>query len=247
MTRSYRERAPTASIVAFVECHWTSEVAQGADASHPVHPDGCIDLLYDAASGKLEVVGTMTRTLWVEGRGPAAHAGVRFRPGGALPFLREPADRFTDRAIDASSVLGRAARELEERLADSSSIAVAQAMIEAFLVERAREIDPIDARVAHAAARLRADPSLRVDALTDELGVTRQHARRLFLEHVGVTPKVFARNARAARVVRSIDARAPLARAALDAGYADQAHMSRELRRVLGMPPSAYRARRGQT
>ncbi len=242
MPRSYREHAP-GPLAPFVECYWTSEIATGTGGSHPVHPDGCIDSIFDAAAGRLEVVGTMTRTLWVEGRGSAGHAAVRFRPGGAVVFLREAAHRFTDQAVDAVSVLGPAAHELERRLVDTASVDDARRLIESFLSSRSRCAEPVDPRVAHAASRLASDPGMRVDTLSAELGITRQHARRLFLEHVGVTPKVFARNARAARALGAIDASPSLARTAIDAGYTDQAHMSRELGRVLGMPPSRYRQR----
>lgn len=221
-------------------CYWTSSVGAGAEAAHPVHPDGCIDLLCDLSTGRLEIVGTMTRTLWVEDRGPTSYVAARFRPGGAAPLLRERADALTDRSIDAEALFGRRARELVDRMREATSLDLATQVLESFLLEM--RVDPIEARIEHAASRLWSSPTTRVETITRELGVTRQHARRLFLEHVGVSPKAFAGLARAARALSMLSSDASLAHVARQAGYADQAHMTRELGRVAGSPPSKLRS-----
>ena len=65
---------------------------------------------------------------------------------------------------------------------------------------------------------------------------------RKFKEGVGVTPKVFQRLARFERTLRSL----MLGRAhsylplALAGGYYDQAHFSKEFKRLVGETPQAY-------
>jgi AraC-like DNA-binding protein len=61
---------------------------------------------------------------------------------------------------------------------------------------------------------------------------------------VGVTPKFFARMARAARAAElmAAHARAPLADVAAQAGYADQSHMTRDFVRLAGAPPKRWQA-----
>lgn len=234
MDDAYREHAPHPRLSAFVACYWTSEGGTGA---HPVLPDGCIDLLFDARAGRLDVVGTMTRAMWIDRRDAAQFVGVRFRPGGAVPFLRERADRLTDRAVHAPDVIGRRGVVLEERLGREPAVHV----LEAFLLSRVAETT-IDARVARAAAILTARPDRSVESVVHEIGVTRQHLRRLFLEHVGVSPKAFARTARLAKLVPLLARGRSLASAAFSAGYADQPHMTRELRGLVGVTPAQYLA-----
>jgi methylphosphotriester-DNA--protein-cysteine methyltransferase len=81
-----------------------------------------------------------------------------------------------------------------------------------------------------------------VAAVADELGITGRHLRRLLLEHTGVGPKAVQRVGRFQRFLQVADAAYPsstLADLAADAGYADQAHLAREVRDLAGLAPSA--------
>lgn len=236
MSRRYREHVIARELAGHVRAVWSSD--DHADG-YWVLPDGCIDLLYESTSARLFVVGTMTRALHVTARKPSSFVGVRFAPGGAVPFLGDRADTLTDRMEDADLVLGGAAKSLRERLAGIHDSGAIRASMTAFL--SAREVAPVERRVAHAAARWRHDPSLQVEAVASDLGLSRQYLRRLFVAHTGTSPKAFARMARLERAAALFTRAESLAEVAAEAGYADQAHMSRELRAIVGLTPSAYR------
>ena len=235
---SYRELMPDARLSEHVDCYWTSEVLPGEAGTRAVLPDGCIDLIFDATTAKLEVVGTMTRAVFLEGRGPAQFVGVRFKPGGAVPFLHERADRMTDRVEDSALLLGREAREVQDVLTAQSDLQEQVRTLERFLLSQ--RPDPVDRRVALLAAKLSRDPALKIEVLARDLALSRQYLRRLFLEHTGVAPKLFARIARVRRAVEAM-ARASLAEAALAAGYADQAHLSNEFKELVGITPASMK------
>jgi AraC-like DNA-binding protein len=61
---------------------------------------------------------------------------------------------------------------------------------------------------------------------------------------VGVTPKFYARIARAEHTAALLAAPGPvsLADVAAQAGYADQSHMTRDFLRLAGTPPARWRA-----
>ncbi|MGH2872178.1 MAG: helix-turn-helix transcriptional regulator [Solirubrobacteraceae bacterium] len=80
------------------------------------------------------------------------------------------------------------------------------------------------------------DPTQRVEALAAELGFSERQLRRRFLASVGYGPKILQRVLRLRRFLAA--ERHHLARAALDAGYADQAHLARECVRLTGLSPS---------
>jgi AraC-like DNA-binding protein len=83
-----------------------------------------------------------------------------------------------------------------------------------------------------------------VEAWAREQGVARETAFRWFRQVYGVAPTRFRLEARARRAWRMIvEGAAPLAAIALDTGFADQAHMSREVKRLTGASPGAWRAR----
>lgn len=245
-TSGYRELPVAAPLAAHVACIWVSEVPAGAGGGHLVLPDGCIDLLVEAERGEVQVVGTMTRALPVTACGPARFVGVRFRPGGAVAFLGGGgAGAFTDRMIDAETVFGGPGRAVRDRVGGRATPAVAREL-ERFLLDRpGRSVAAVEPRIAWATAALRTDPGLRVDALAARLELSRQHTRRLFLTHTGLTPKAFARVSRLERLVAVLDRGTPLVQAAGAAGYADQAHMTRETRALTGHSPAALARQRG--
>ena len=92
-----------------------------------------------------------------------------------------------------------------------------------------------DAAVEAAVARL-ADPRARVEALARELGLSERQLRRRFHAAAGYGPKTLQRVLRFRRFLAG--PREDLARAALDAGYADQAHLAREVARLAGTSPT---------
>jgi AraC-like DNA-binding protein len=92
-----------------------------------------------------------------------------------------------------------------------------------------------DSAVQAAVRRLR-DPTQRVEALAADLGFSERQLRRRFLTSAGYGPKVLQRVLRLRRFIAG--ERNDLARAALDAGYADQAHLARECLRLTGLSPS---------
>jgi AraC-like DNA-binding protein len=94
-------------------------------------------------------------------------------------------------------------------------------------------IDPL----ARAAALEMATPGARVDALGAALGVSERQLRRRFADAVGYGPKTLARVLRFQRFLTLSRNGDDLARLALDAGYADQAHLTRETRRLAGRTP----------
>jgi AraC-like DNA-binding protein len=83
-------------------------------------------------------------------------------------------------------------------------------------------------------------------ALTRELGVSERQARRRFVAAVGYGPRAYRRVARFQRFLalarRRGRADVGLARLAAEAGYADQAHLTREVVRLAGTTPGALLA-----
>ena len=82
-----------------------------------------------------------------------------------------------------------------------------------------------------------AAPGARVDVLGAQLGVSERQLRRRFADAVGYGPKTLARVLRFQRFLALAATGDDLARLALGAGYADQAHLTRETRRLAGRTP----------
>lgn len=82
-------------------------------------------------------------------------------------------------------------------------------------------------------------------ALAQHFGVTERDLRRIFARNAGVSPKVWLRLARLDRVLRDPDfddAATRIADIAYRHGFADQAHLDREFRLLIGLPPARVRS-----
>lgn len=78
--------------------------------------------------------------------------------------------------------------------------------------------------------------------LADRIGFSERQLERLFLNAVGLRPKLFARIVRLHRAVRRIADRHAenLAEIAAECGYSDQAHFGRDFLDLGRLPPSPY-------
>jgi AraC-like DNA-binding protein len=215
----YREIAPPPALAESVACVWTSVSRGGV-----ILPDGCVDVVWRGHG--LIVAGPATGA--VASPVPVGQPvfGVRFRLGAAGAALGVPAVELADLSIDAEDVLGAGATE---RVAEGGLPALLE-----LVRARRRPVDPLD----RAAALAMADPGTRVSALGTALGVSERQLRRRFLDAVGYGPKTLARVLRFQRFLELAGRDADLGRLALDAGYADQAHLTREARRLSGRTPA---------
>lgn len=92
------------------------------------------------------------------------------------------------------------------------------------------------------AAALREDPSLRLTQWAEAAGLTLETVARGFKRAYGVSPKRYRADARALRAWRTIPGSSlPLAQLALNLGFADQAHMTRDVAALTGRTPASLR------
>lgn len=80
-----------------------------------------------------------------------------------------------------------------------------------------------------------------IGGLGAEMGVSRYQLIRAFKENFGLTPEDYRRQLRIERARAMLTGRSRLADIALASGFADQSHMTREFRRLIGISPAAYR------
>ena len=234
----YRERPPPAALRSHVACAWNGRLGDdGTPYADRVLPDGCVDLVWDGS--RLFVAGPDTGPVAIERRPGGTFAGVRFRPGMAPAVLGLPASELLDRRVDAAAVFGDGpARALTHRLHGRDPAAAAAALeatVAAWMAE-AGEPDP----AVQGVIEVLAHASSAVNDLAAGLGLSERQLHRRCTAALGYGPKTFDRIVRfrrflaeAARVPR------PLATLAVNAGYADQAHLTRECRRLAGVTPAA--------
>ncbi|MDO0937536.1 helix-turn-helix transcriptional regulator [Streptomyces sp. DG2A-72] len=195
----------------------------------PVLPDGCMDLLWN--DGRLLVAGPDTQAYVPEG-GPRHWAGVRFHPGTAPAFLGVPAHELRDRRVELTDLWPAAeVRRLHDRIEAAADPATA---LEDAALERAADTEPPDPLLLRVVASL--DTGRPVAATADELGLGARQLHRRCLTAFGYGPKTLARILRLQRALALARDGLSLAETAARAGFADQAHLARDVRELAGIP-----------
>ncbi|WP_243789480.1 helix-turn-helix transcriptional regulator [Saccharopolyspora gloriosae] len=225
----YQEHPVPGALHRAVSCGWTQEVPSDGHLQR-VLPDGCLDLIW--RDGVLEMAGPDTGPRLVP-LAAGGIAGLRMRPGGARLLLGEvPAADLRDQQVELSDLWGPQARPVLERLAETSRATEASEL----LVDLARTRLPEyrhDGAVAEAVRLLGFPRPPSVAELSERLGLSVRQLRRRFTSAVGYGPSTLVSVLRFQRA-RSLDA-AHLTELAATAGYADQAHLSRQVRRLSGL------------
>jgi AraC-like DNA-binding protein len=222
----YHEWAPPEAWRAVVACCWEQRVF--ADRVQRVLPDGHADvLLY--GSGAVELVGVYDHVaLPVLPRGTVIR-GIRLRPEAIASAFRLKASELRNLTVPAEDVIGvRGARHLRDDDA-----------VDAWI----RSIQP-DRRTVTAIELLRSES---VEGVARQLGISPRQLQRTVVANVGLSPKTLQRVMRMQRFLDYASRRDELAVASADAGYSDQAHLTREVRALSGLTPARLLADRART
>ncbi|MCZ7431149.1 helix-turn-helix domain-containing protein [Streptomyces sp. WMMC1477] len=232
----YRERPSTLGGGAVL---WTRTAAPVAGPAL-VLPDGCMDLIWregDGAAGFL-VAGPDTRAQTGAERPGTAWTGLRFAPGTGPAVLGVPARELRDQRVPLDALWpGARVRRLTERVTEAADRGEALEELAALdgLAARSRtpeapgrELHPAVAR-ALAAGRSVAD-------VAREAGLSERQLHRRSLDAFGYGPKTLARILRFQRALERARAGRPPAEVAAVTGYADQAHLARDVRALAGVP-----------
>jgi AraC-like DNA-binding protein len=187
------------------------------------------------------VHGVVTRRFVVDLVGTGRVTAVKFRPGGFRAFTGVLPSR------NAVTLLGRELGVDPDRLRTAvlaeDDDADRTAALDATLAPHAPEPDAIYLDVLALLDRMGADRGVvRVEQVAELAALSTRSLQRLFATYVGVSPKAVLARYRLQDAAALIDAGEvdDLAALAADLGWFDQAHFSRDFRRVVGVPPSAY-------
>jgi AraC-like DNA-binding protein len=204
---------------------WT-KAAQPGDGR--VLPDGCIDLIW--ADGGLLVAGPDTEAFLADS--DVDRTGLRFPPGTAPTVLGMPAHPLRNQRINLDALWpARDAAAAAATVAASPTLGYG---LEAVAAARLADAGPPPAELEPAVRAL--DAGRDIGAVAAMLGITARQLHRRSLDAFGYGPKLLARVLRMHRALRLARAGTPLAETAARAGYADQAHLSRDVKALAGVP-----------
>ncbi|GIJ69029.1 helix-turn-helix transcriptional regulator [Virgisporangium ochraceum] len=230
-------RRPAAALRPYVVGYSGFRSGSGAALPHRVLPLNLTVAIVDL-TGEARVV-TGPRATPAVFREPVWRSGVTvgFTPLGVRALLGLPAPELVGRTVPLPDLLAGGDAELVDRLRALPLWADRFASLDAFLSRRLAPVEA-DPLVTHAWWQLQVD-RVRVGALAQRLAVSRRHLETGFRREIGVTPGTVGRIARFQHAVGLLArGSAPLHETAVDSGYADQPHFTREIRAMSGLTPT---------
>ena len=249
----YREFRPKPPLNRYVECFWTleSDTPTLPVQTERILPDGCVELILNFAEcfsqheghRKLVqprhfLVGQMTGPILISPIGVVELAGIRFHPGGTLPFVRTPMHEITDQVTDLSGISPHLERQLLSASSGFKTLSERIAAIESVLINNLMR-SKLNSQTLTLAAKVVADRGLvSVDQLARDAGISARQLERRFLNEVGLGPKMLGRIMRFQQVFRAVEScEGTWVPVAVECGYYDQAHLIRDFNQFAHQTP----------
>jgi AraC-like DNA-binding protein len=168
---------------------------------------------------------------------------IRFQPGAASAWLGVPLSEILNARVPLAEFWGRESEHLFDRASECGEPNLVAGALEVALMQRLSKVDQPDRGIGFlrqaAAAKHRPLPA-GMKALAGRIGVSERTIRRRCMDAFGYGFKTLDRILRFQRFVRLAEgsAHSRLVELAAQAGYADQAHLTREVQRLCGATPS---------
>lgn len=238
----YKEQAPAEALRPYVHCFWELRSKEPIQEQYlyRVVADGCIDMIVDTSEyNGLILAGISDSSFDVPISGETAYFGIRFLPGGIQHFWRFEIAEIQNLMLDAKELLPDEAQWLPAMIFESRSftqrIAVAQSYLLSLLANSKAVMHPALARALHHIYSTGGDLPIQTQAAEY---ISPRQLRRLFQEHIGCSPKLFARIVRFQQTLKSMQGDNGTGHF-YKHGYFDQAHFIKEFKNFYGSTPSS--------
>lgn len=249
----YQEYAPHPALRRYIVCYRVLQTATPVFVAQRVQvfPSGCVDLFFHFTNTSrvddtlVSQIAAPAQQLFVAVlHGPVDVVGVRFRPATAHLFLHTPIHQFVCHHAGIADVWGAAGTRVEARMQVAQTTAERIAMLDQMLLDRLPSHHTVDPDVMQAVALIeQCYGALTIGEIARTIYLSRRQLERKFSQHVGLTPKQFARVVRLRHVIAWLEQQHPhqsLASISAQSGFFDQAHFIHEFKRSTGLTPSAY-------
>jgi AraC-like DNA-binding protein len=261
--RTYIPRPPLSE---FIDDFWLYEDYEGRHLHERILPSGTFEIVFNLREDELRIYGPSdqdecdrftgalvsgpyARWFMSDTAEEAGILGIHFKPGGAFAVLGLPAGEFTNTHVDLSTIWGRTATALRERLCALGEPIERFRLLEQALLERLA--DPPGRR---GAVRVGLDVLMRtrgkakIRDIARAVDLSQRRFIELFTAEVGLTPKLFGRVQRFQHAVafKRSATKVDWAELALECGYFDQSHLIHEFVQFSGLTPADYWQRRNQ-
>lgn len=170
---------------------------------------------------------------------------VRFKPGGAYPFLHIPVNSIDDKVIPAESVLGKEIINIRYQIKSMLSPGEKFEYCKKWLLGIYDNYKCPDPHVTAVTSKIINDSQFFQTSLKELIHdgpYSHKHFLELFKKSVGLTPKYFHRITRFNEILNAIHKKERIffSRISMECGYFDQSHFIKEFKHFSGFNPKEF-------
>jgi AraC-like DNA-binding protein len=249
---------PSDILKPYIKCYWVYTIDKES-LTEVLYPSGYIELAINISSGNLttiineryikmpnvEVLGQLTlpgRIMVTKG---ITLLVTRFYPHASSLFFPNQVSDFTNDSIDLNDVFNMQANEFYNRIMEKGSIQEKIAFLEYFLIQKLnindRKLKKFKLVESICNQVVNEQQPFRIDNLASYYGFSERYIQKLFLDFVGISPKIFfniQRFNKSLKLIQSNDY--SLTSIAYDCAYFDQSHFIKEFKTFSGVTPSKF-------
>ncbi|QBJ97010.1 helix-turn-helix domain-containing protein [Rhodococcus sp. ABRD24] len=197
------------------------------EPQHRILPDGVMDLV--CSDGKFMFAGPDTKAVSVKVPSGSATWGLHLAPGVAHALIGIPANDVRGERVALDDLVSLPASLVDAAYQDPETALTA--LVHTLWIRAAVNVNEL--RLAASLDRA-ARNGLSVTAIAEEHYLSERSLRRLSDHLFGYGPKTLTSIHRFRRALRLLRGGTSFGETAAKAGYADQAHLSREVKRLTG-------------
>ncbi|WP_372814872.1 DUF6597 domain-containing transcriptional factor [Paenibacillus sp.] len=239
--------APSGDLGFFVKHFWI--VSWDLTGQEPylqdVVPNPCVNLVIEPNRTAFYGAAKSKYSYLIQGKGCVL--GVKFKPGGFYPFIKQPVSRLSQHPMDVGSVLDVDAQTLESAILSQEDEAKMVEHAERFIRPKLPDKDPHITLINQIIDRIIEERDMtKVDHICTAFSLNKRTLQRLFDQYVGVSPKWVIQLYRLQNAAESMDLHPnhDWAKLSMDLGYHDQSHFIKDFKATIGMTPEEYVRRR---
>lgn len=254
----YNEYQPCELLAPYVDKYWEFKGEPEYGMRINILPDGCTDFIFTLGevatptNGSLVMqpyrsyfIGPMKAYTELVTYTKTVHMlGIRFLPCGLSRFAKFPLHEFTNQRISTCDIESPFDPYFTERLCETLHLLDRIRLIEDFLIKKLdKSTLTTDRQIIHAVNQInRYNGKLPIHSLLDDISLCQRQFERKFKQYTGFTPKEYSRIMKFKNAIDLLRTSSydNLLSVAINSGYYDVPHLSKEIKRLSGSNATTF-------